>query len=198
MKVTVVDYGVGNLHSLVKALEGAGRSIHIEPDARSAVDTDLIVLPGVGAFAPAAAALESSRARLKDAVDGGLPCLGICLGMQLLFSSSEEGPGAGLGVIAGTVTRLKAHRWPQIGWNSLEDVRDKTISGCGLTSVYYANGFACRAEDENDVVAWSTHEGDRFPAAIRRGSVMGVQFHPEKSSTPGVRFIHDFLGAVGR
>jgi glutamine amidotransferase len=113
--------------------------------------------------------------------------------MQLLFDESDEGEGKGLGVIPGRVTRLSAERTPQIGWNSIDDAQDPLFTAAPLSVAYFANSFACRPSDERSVVAWSTHERDRFPAAVRAGNVVGVQFHPEKSSEPGVRFLHEFL-----
>jgi glutamine amidotransferase len=198
MKVTVFDYGAGNLHSLVKAIEGADREIVIETDPARAAETDALILPGVGAFAPAAAALAPGLGAMRDALAGGLPCLGICLGMQLMFDASDEGEGAGLGVFAGRVTRLNAERVPQIGWNTLDDRRDPLFDASGLTTAYFANGFVCRATDDSAVIAWSTHEQDRFPAAVRAGNVVGAQFHPEKSSTPGIRFVRAWLAEVQR
>ncbi len=196
MRVTVFDYGAGNLHSLAKALRGDGRSVHVETDARAAVHTDVLVLPGVGAFEPAARALGPGRDAMHDAIAMGLPCLGICLGMQLLFDESEEGDGKGLGIFAGRVTKLRAQRTPQIGWNDIEDTRDALFDGAHLDIAYYANSFVCRPADESIVTAWSTHEGDRFPAAVRAGRAVGVQFHPEKSSAPGLAFVRDFLNLI--
>ena len=196
MRITLFDYGAGNLHSLAKALGGDGRTVSLETDPRAALDTDVLVLPGVGAFAPAAAALAPAREAMRAALGDGLPCLGVCLGMQLMFEASDEGPGEGLGVFRGRVERLRAARVPQIGWNTLDDARDARIRRAGLTTAYYANSFVCRAADADDVIAWSTHEGDRFPAAVRRGAALGVQFHPEKSSAPGLAFVREFLDAV--
>ena len=102
MRITLFDYGAGNLHSLAKALRGNGREVRVRDNARAAVDTDVLVLPGVGAFEPAARALAPGRDAMRDAISSGLPCLGICLGMQLLFDASDEGAGAGLGVFAGS------------------------------------------------------------------------------------------------
>ena len=189
MTVTIFDYGAGNLHSLAKAVAMAADDVRIEPDPERATDTDLLVLPGVGAFAAAAERLAPGLTRLRTALADGLPAIGICLGMQLLFDASDEGPGAGLGVISGRVTRLRASRVPQIGWNEIEDPTDPLFDDVGLDVAYYANGFACRAQQSEPVIAWSTHEGDRFPAAVRVGRVLGVQFHPEKSSAAGVRFL---------
>ena len=193
MRVTIFDYGAGNLHSLAKALEEADVTVRVETDPARAVDTDALVLPGVGAFGAAAARLAPGRAEMREAIVGGLPTIGICLGMQLLFYSSDEGSGAGLGVVPGRVSRLAAVRVPQIGWNALDDARDPLFAAAPLPIAYYANSFVCRPTDDAAVIAWSEHEGDRFPAAVRAGSAVGVQFHPEKSSAAGVRFLHAFL-----
>ena len=189
MRVTILDYGAGNIHSLAKALALAGGRVTVETDARRAIDADLFVLPGVGAFGAAASRLAADRDMIREAIDAGLPTLGICLGMQLLFESSDEGDGAGLGVFAGRVTSLEATRSPQIGWNTIDDSRDPAVERARLGTAYYANGFACRPRDADVVTAWSTHEADRFPAVVRRGSVVGVQFHPEKSSANGVALL---------
>jgi imidazole glycerol-phosphate synthase subunit HisH len=203
LRVTVFDYGAGNLHSLLKTLETPSTDVRVETDpVRAVSSTDALVLPGVGAFTPAAACLAPGRAAMRDALLAGLPCLGICLGMQLLFDASDEGPGTGLAIFGGRVTKLTATRVPQIGWNYLEDVREPLVIEAGLAVAYYANSFACRpdvasgADALANVVAWSEHEGDRFPAIVRRGTVIGTQFHPEKSSAPGVRFVHAFLDAA--
>ena len=194
LRVTMFDYGAGNLHSLAKALTVAGADVVIEADPQRAVaGTAALVLPGVGAFGPAAMRLEPGRRAMRDALDAGLPCLGICLGMQLLFDGSDEGPGDGIGVVPGTVTRLRAARVPQIGWNRLEDARDPLLQRVPLEVAYYANGFVCRPDDHASVGAWSTHEADRFPALVRAGRTIGVQFHPEKSSRLGVELLRAFL-----
>lgn len=193
MRITLFDYGAGNLHSLAKALAGAGRTVAIATDPVAALDTDVLVLPGVGAFGPAASRLAPGRDAMRDAILGGLPTLGICLGMQLLFDGSDEGPGRGLAVVPGRVTKLRATRLPQIGWNTIDDASDPMFASSGLGTAYYANSFACRPHDPATVTAWSTHDGDRFAAAVRLGHCLGVQFHPEKSSRPGLRFLDHFL-----
>ncbi|WP_309669589.1 imidazole glycerol phosphate synthase subunit HisH [Gemmatimonas sp.] len=196
LRVTVFDYGAGNLHSLVKAIEAGGAVVQVETDPVLAVrDTDALILPGVGAFAPAAERLAPGREVMREALLAGLPALGICLGMQLLFDGSDEGPGQGLGVVDGQVTKLVAAQIPQIGWNRLEDVTDPLLVASGLDVAYYANSFVCRptAESVPFMSAWSEHDGDRFPASVRRGNIIGTQFHPEKSSAPGVAFVRAFL-----
>jgi len=196
MRITLFDYGAGNLHSLGKALTGEARDVRIVDDPLGALDTDVLVLPGVGAFGAAAERLAPARDAMREALLAGLPTLGICLGMQLLFEASEEGAGAGLGVFAGRVDRLRAARTPQIGWNAIDDATDPAFAASGLVTAYYANRYVCRPADPSVVSAWSTHDGDRYAAAVRRGACVGVQFHPEKSSRPGLRFLDHFLRGV--
>lgn len=198
LRVNVFDYGAGNMHSLLKALAVPNVALTVESDmSRLAHNADAVVLPGVGAFAPAAQRMASGLGVFRDALQRGMPCLGICLGMQLLFEGSTEGPGEGLGVFPGQVTRLRAARVPQIGWNAIEPTEqtDSLFAESQLRSAYYANSFVARpsASQSSSVIAWSDHEGDRFPAAVRAGHVIGAQFHPEKSSAPGVRFVRAFL-----
>jgi imidazole glycerol-phosphate synthase subunit HisH len=201
-RVTIFDYGAGNLHSLAKALAEPGLEVCVEPDPRRAIDTDVLVLPGVGSFAQAAGCLAPGREAMRDAMlHDGLPTLGVCLGMQLLFDESEEGPGSGLAIIPGCVTRLAARRVPQIGWNTVEGTRDSIFDAAPMTVAYYANSFACRPIADDSVIAWSRHEDDRFAAAVRAGeigNIVGVQFHPEKSSGAGVRLIKAFLAEAAR
>lgn len=201
-RVTIFDYGAGNLHSLAKALAGPGVEVKIQTDPLRAIETDVLVLPGVGSFQQAARQLEPGCDAMREAVlNGGLPTLGICLGMQLFLDESDEGPGRGLGVIPGRVTRLAARRVPQIGWNTLDDPCDPLFDAAPMPIAYYANSFVCRPQSADTVIAWSQHEGDRFAAAVRAGdhaNVVGVQFHPEKSSQAGVRLIKAFLAEAGR
>ena len=192
MRIGIFDYGAGNLHSLAKALARTGHVVIVESDPLRAIEADLLVLPGVGAFQTAAAKIAPARERMRDAMRGGLPAIGVCLGMQLLFEKSEEGPGAGIGLLEGRVTRLRAERVPHIGWNSLEQTTDPVFARAPLDVAYYAHGYVCRPESEDVVTAWTTAGGDRFPAAVRQGRTAGVQFHPEKSSRAGV----DLLGAL--
>ena len=192
--ITIFDYGAGNIHSLVKALDtGGGVDVRLETDPVAALQTDALVLPGVGAFSNAAVRLATSAQKMRDAILGGLPTLGICLGMQLLFDSSEEGEGSGLGVIPGRVRRLRADRVPQIGWNEIESL-DESLPKVA----YFANSYVCEPESDDCVVAYSTHERDRFASVVAAGNAIGVQFHPEKSSTAGVHFVRDFVHGVCR
>ena len=199
MRLSIFDYGAGNLHSLIKSLERPGIELRVDTDPEIAVCADALVLPGVGAFPAATQALgHAGRVVLRSAIRNGLPTLGICLGMQVLFDGSDEGGDAGLGVISGRVDRLHAARVPQIGWNQLETglARDPLLDASELRTAYFANSFVCRPTQPSSVVAWSTHEQDRFPAMVRVGRCTGVQFHPEKSSAAGVSFIHAWLREV--
>jgi imidazole glycerol-phosphate synthase subunit HisH len=198
MTIALIDYGTGNLHSLVKALETGGAEVRIEQDMTRALDADAIVLPGVGSFSPAAAQLAPAAVGLHAALAAGKPCLGICLGMQLLFETSDEGSGGGLCVLGGHVRRLSARRLPHMGWNDVLMMDDPLFAGCAELLVYYANGFAVEPTDESDVIAWTHYGAERFPAAVRRDNVWGVQFHPEKSGAAGLRVIHNFLAQVRR
>lgn len=198
MRVTVLDYGVGNLHSLLKALATPGAQVRAEADALRAVDTDVLVLPGVGAFGAAAERLAPALTAIRAAIGAGLPCLGICLGMQLLLDSSEEGAGEGLGVIPGRVRRMRAACVPQMGWNELEERSDPLLDASGLDMAYFANSYVCDVDDSALVRAYSVHDGERFPSVVRAGRTVGVQFHPEKSSSAGVAFIGAFLEEARR
>lgn len=194
MRVALLDYGAGNLHSLGKALELGGAAVHVTADWDEALAADALVLPGVGAFAAAVGALPPDRERVRAALEGGLPCLGICLGMQLLFESSEEGEGTGIGVLGGHVRRLRARVVPQMGWNDVETAADPLFAGEAADLVaYYANSYVCEPADASSVVGWSEHDGHRFAAAVRTGATWGVQFHPEKSSSGGLRLLANFL-----
>lgn len=197
VRVTVFDYGAGNLHSLSKALLlSSGVELRVEEDPARAIDTDVLILPGVGAFSSAAERLASGRTVMRDALQSGLPCLGICLGMQLFMDTSEEGAGAGLGIIPGAVRRLESTRIPQIGWNEIERSQDPLLEASPISIGYFANSFVCEPQDKSCVIAWSTHGEQRFAAAVRQGNTVGVQFHPEKSSDAGLSLIRAFLDSV--
>jgi glutamine amidotransferase len=193
MRVSVFDYGAGNIHSLLKALARDGAQVEVESDPSVAARADALVLPGVGAFGHAAARLAPGLADMRSALADGLPCLGICLGMQLLFDASDEGDGRGIGIFSGRVTRLMGGRVPQIGWNTIEDGHDPLLDAAPLSIAYYANSYVCHPDDSACVHAWSVHSTTRFPALVREGRTIGVQFHPEKSSAAGVELVCAFL-----
>jgi len=200
MRVAVIDYKLCNLDSITRALEHCGASVITTDDPSQLAEVDRLVLPGVGAFAAAMHNLDA--AGLSDAirhqVAAGKPLLGICLGMHLMFSRSEEGAGvAGLDLIAGDVVRLAPmpdERTPHIGWNVVDFTRsdplfDDMASG---TDFYFVHSYHVRCSDDADSLA-TTPYGGGFTSVTRRGHVMGVQFHPEKSQTAGFAFLKNYL-----
>jgi imidazole glycerol-phosphate synthase subunit HisH len=194
MRILLFDYGTGNLHSLRKALEAQGAAVRVGTDPATA---DALVLPGVGAFGAAAGRLAPYRDAIRDAAAGGLPVMGICLGMQLLLDGSEEGGGTGLGLIPGTVRRLRAGRVPQMGWNTADAPGgDPLFAGLEGQRYYFAHSYVADPADPAAAVAVTRYEGDAFPAALRLGPVLGTQFHPEKSGSAGLRLLRNFLGGV--
>ncbi len=201
IRIGVIDYGMGNRRSVQKALEHVGASALITRDHDELRGCDALVLPGVGAFPLAMRRLGELGLTevLRSAVAAHTPLLGICLGMQLLFARSEElEPTAGLGFIAGEVTRLSTGglRVPHIGWNEVAFERRSPLTtalpadGCPF---YHVHSYAARPTDEADVVA-TTEYGERFATIVARGSIYGVQFHPEKSSTRGLELLSSFVG----
>ncbi len=201
MTVALVDYGMGNRRSVEKALEHVGARVARTAEREAIAAADAIVLPGVGAFPEAMRRLGALGLveLLRERADAGVPVLGICLGMQLLFDSSTEHEGAaGLGLLGGTVTRLEAPglKVPHIGWNEVAFARPSALTG-GLgdrCAFYHVHTFACRPAEESDVVGRGEY-GERFVSIAERGNVMGVQFHPEKSSLDGLALLRNFVGA---
>jgi glutamine amidotransferase len=198
LEVALYDYGAGNLHSLGKALEGAGATVRITSDWEGALAAEALVLPGVGAFGQAASALPADRTALRTALEGGLPCLGICLGMQLFFEHSDESDGHGIGLIDGAVRKLEAEVVPHMGWNDVEIADDPIFRGIEDLVAYYANSYVCEPVDRSVALGWSRYDDSRFVAAVRKSNAWGVQFHPEKSSVDGRRIIANFVSEARR
>ena len=197
--IAILDYGAGNLRSVELAFTRLRENAVITSDPDIVALADGVVLPGVGAFADAMDSLEKSGLipAIRSAVGMGLPFLGICLGMQALFEGSEEGRDTpGLGLIPGVVRRLPACglKIPHIGWNSLRVCKDSLLMD-GLPTepyVYFVHSYACQAAQASDVLAAAEY-GVEFHAAVQRGNVMGLQFHPEKSGAVGQRILQNFL-----
>jgi imidazole glycerol-phosphate synthase subunit HisH len=192
---TVLDFGVGNIHSLTRGLLSLGLSIEVTDNPRDALTSELLILPGVGAFAAAARQLAPVRTELQIALATGLPCLAICLGMQLLFHGSEEGPGKGIGLIGGGSTRLTGERIPHMGWNTVATASPLLSAA---QPMYFAHSYACRPNDSSSVGGWTECDGDRFPALVQIARTTGVQFHPEKSGEAGRCFLRNWLEDVQR
>ncbi|MGH2953647.1 MAG: imidazole glycerol phosphate synthase subunit HisH [Solirubrobacterales bacterium] len=200
IRIAVLDYGMGNLRSVEKALERVGAEATITSDPDAAAAADGLVLPGVGAFPKAMRRIhELGLDRLiGERLAAGTPVLGICLGFQLLFESSTElGGERGLGLVEGEVGELQAPglKVPHIGWEPVRLERDSELTD-GVedgTPFYFVHGFTPRPAAGEDVVGTAVH-GERFACAIARPPVYGVQFHPEKSSAAGLRLLENFAG----
>ncbi|NLT37619.1 MAG: imidazole glycerol phosphate synthase subunit HisH [Methanomassiliicoccus sp.] len=190
VKVSIADYGVGNLHSIRKALELAGARPVIESNMKNLLDAEVIVFPGVGAFDSAMERLLPYKEMLADRLNAGTPCLGICIGAQILFEGSEEGRRPGLGIIKGNVIRLKAERVPHMGWNKVVST-DRAFEGTPSPYYYFAHSYH-GVPSEDAAVATTDYFGE-FPSAFRKMNVLGVQFHPEKSNASGAVFLRNFV-----
>jgi len=196
--IAVLDYGIGNLRSAEKALQRVGADARLVDDPDAAADADGVVLPGVGAFGRCAEALARTglAAAARDAVSRGVPFLGICVGFQLLYEGSEEDPAAaGLGILPGTVRRLRAGvKHPQMQWNTLDIGRSDLLAGVPDPAwVYFVHSFA---PERTDDTTSTCDYGGEVVATAERDRVWGTQFHPEKSGSVGLGILANFVAAV--
>jgi imidazole glycerol-phosphate synthase subunit HisH len=194
--IAICDYGMGNRRSVEKALEHVGSRSVVTADHDAIRGADGVILPGVGAFPEAMRNVEALGLGdvLRERAAAGGPLLGICLGMQLLFERSSEHEGAaGLGLLAGDVTPLRAPKLPHIGWNLVTFERASALTdGLGEAAAFYhVHSLACRPSDDGDVVGRGSY-GEAFASIVQRGSVYGAQFHPEKSSRDGLALLANF------
>ena len=208
----IIDYGIGNLRSLAKAFEAAGVPVERTDDPAALREAERLVLPGVGAFGACADALAARGldGLVRERAAAGVPLLGVCVGMQLLFDASEErGEHAGLGLLPGRVVRFSGRdgeaqstgveaagagrlKVPHMGWNRLRRVSAHPVLGEGdLPYVYFVHSYHARPAREADVLATVDYGGE-VPAVVGRGSVVGVQFHPEKSADGGLVMLRRF------
>jgi glutamine amidotransferase len=190
--IALIDYRAGNLTSVRKGFGAIGADLFTPTSAHELAGASAIVVPGVGHFGATSFLDDEWRREIRAAVAGGTPLLGICLGLQWLFDGSEEAPLPGLGALEGHCTRLPAVvKVPHVGWNSLEFTKSSPLleGVADGTQVYFTHSFA--APVTSDCVAATTH-GTRFAAAVQRGHVWGVQFHPEKSSAAGLQILRNF------
>ncbi len=194
MKIAVMDYGVGNLHSISKGLERAGGTVEVVSDPARLLDSECIVFPGVGAFGAAMVALRPALPALREKImKDRTPTLGICLGMQILFERSEESRGEGISLLKGDVNKLRGPRIPQMGWNEVRSKNDQLFDGVPSGSqFYFANSYICNPTEGIGIA--ETDYGQTFTSAVRKGSLCGVQFHPEKSDVQGLRLLKNFVG----
>lgn len=199
MKAGIVDYRMGNLASVAKALETNGADWLISDDAAALEDCDLLILPGVGNFSAGMRNLErlGLTGLIKQWARADKPLLGICLGMQLLFDISDEGDTRGLGVLPGSVVRLPRNvKVPHMGWNTLKsDPASKVFGACDGRRFYFVHSYVCIPEDES-VIAARTSYGLEFASAVETRNIVGVQFHPEKSSGLGLALLGRLLEAL--
>ena len=201
-RIAVVDYGAGNLVSIEQALTSVGASVTVARDGDALREVDAVVVPGVGAAGPAMARLEARG--LVDPIRAWIaadrPFLGICLGLQLLFDGSDEDGATTLGVLPGRTSRLlDAPTLPHIGWNQVVRVREHPLFD-GIADgadLYFVHSYAgVPAAEAEDAVLARTDHGRPFVSAVARGRLLGVQFHPERSGTDGLRLLENFVGLV--
>ena len=196
----IFDYGVGNLLSLKTALEKAGLNATIGTTAQDLDKADAIALPGVGSFTAAASKLDEVKETLQNKVQNGTPLLGICLGLQLFFETSEEGPGHGLALFKGKNMQLpKTVKVPHMGWNTLNIVKPNALFD-GIaedTYVYFVHSLYPVPKDKS-IVCTTTEYGTTFTSAITTKNIYGAQFHPEKSGEIGLKILKNFVKTVVR
>lgn len=195
--VAIIDYGAGNLHSVKNALDFLGAESEITGDREKIEKASHIILPGVGAFGDAMKSMEKSSLieTVKKAADGTKPFLGICLGLHLLFESSEESPGVeGLGIFKGSVVKIpdRGLKIPHMGWNNISLTKKSRILPDNEPFVYFVHSYYIQPADKNVVLA-RTEYGEVLDIAVERGNVFATQFHPEKSGDAGMEILRRFL-----
>jgi imidazole glycerol-phosphate synthase subunit HisH len=194
VKVAIADYGAGNLRSLAAALSRVGATPLVTTDPAVVSDAPLALIAGVGHVESAAAGLAAHGLddALRDRAAGARPVAGICVGLQLLFGTSEEG-GEGLGLLDGPVRRVRARRVPHMGWNTLTSIRESPLlDRLDGADVYFAHSFAVEPEDDAVTAATTDHDGE-LVAAVESGPLAGVQFHPERSAAAGAQLLANLL-----
>ncbi|NET28871.1 imidazole glycerol phosphate synthase subunit HisH [Okeania sp. SIO1I7] len=202
--IAVIDYDMGNLHSVCKGLEKTGATPKITDSPIEIEQADAVILPGVGSFDPAVQHLRSRHLEtpIKQVIASGKPFLGICLGLQILFESSEEGQEPGLGILAGKVRRFKFEPGltiPQMGWNQLQFTQPNHPLWSEIASqpwVYFVHSYYVDPTDSQVTAATVTHGHQTVTAAVGQNNLMAVQFHPEKSSILGLKILSNFVSKV--
>lgn len=194
--IAIVDFGAGNLKSVENALERIGTSGSIASTPDAVASADALILPGVGAAAPAMAGLRERKldVAVANAIRRGVPFLGICLGMQLLFERSAEDGATCLDIVPGTVERLATtQKLPHVGWNSIDVVRTHPVlSALDGESMYFVHSYVSVPAIRDVIVAETSH-GVPFVSAVATGRVVGVQFHPERSGEAGLKLLENFV-----
>ena len=198
--IAIIDYDAGNIKSVEKVLQHLGQEAVITKDRAVILSSDKVILPGVGSFGDAMGKLRKYKLDqvIYDVVDKKIPFLGICLGLQLLFESSEETPGvSGLGLLKGKILRIPdcdGLKIPHMGWNSIE-IKEGSRLFTGIPNqsyVYFVHSYYLKAEEEADVAA-STHYSVDIHASVEHDNIFACQFHPEKSSEVGLKILQNFV-----
>ena len=192
LSISLADYGVGNLHSLRKALENCGAEVTVVRDMKDLLGAECIAFPGVGAFDRTMEKLLPYKENIYDMIEAGTPCLGICIGAQILMEGSEEGTSPGLGVIEGRVVKLRTQCIPHMGWNTVE-TEDPLFDGIESRHFYFAHSYHGQPSEDGVVKGMTEYEGQTFPSLFRKWNAVGCQFHPEKSSASGMAFLRNFI-----
>lgn len=206
-KISIIDYGVGNLHSLAKAVQNFTSNVRVTDDAGEISSSDALILPGVGAFAAGMEGLEvrGLTQAVKNFAASGKPILGICLGAQIMLEKGFEfGEFAGLGLIGGQVVRFPelSEKIPQIGWNKISRGAGQNWNDSILKDlppdpdVYFVHSYILEPQNPENALAMSEYGGQKFCAAIQKGKIFGCQFHPEKSGSVGLKIIENFIKLI--
>ena len=199
-QAVIFDYGVGNLLSLKTALEKAGLTASIGTNAKDLAKADAIALPGVGSFTAASSKLDAVKETLQTKINEGTPLLGICLGLQLFFETSQEGPGKGLALFKGKNMQLPNNvKVPHMGWNTLNIIKpNELFDGIAEdTYVYFVHSLYPVPKDKS-IVCTTTEYGTTFTSAVASKNIYGTQFHPEKSGEIGLQILRNFAKIVAR
>ncbi len=206
MKIAVIDYGVGNVRSILSAFANQGANVFLTRDKNKILDSDGVVLPGVGAFAHGMDGLNKYGMVeiIKEYVESNKPFMGICLGMQLLFEESEEfGVTVGLGLIPGRVIKLPTkdsqnEKLPHVSWNELNSGKiqwsDTVLESIKVGSdMYFVHSFVVQPNDEDNVLSTTEYSGYNFCSSVKKDNIYGCQFHPEKSDKTGLKIVKNFI-----
>jgi len=197
MTIAIIDYGAGNLRSISNACACLGKDAKLVSDPTAAEDADAIILPGVGHFGDAMNKLKLWKNILLEKINEGVPFLGICLGVQVIFEESDESQGVeGIGIFKGRCVRFSGVKCPHMGWNDIKVTREvPVLEGVGRDYFYFVHSYYVVPEDE-EIIAAVTEYGTEFPAVIAKDNVLATQFHPEKSGEPGLRILKNFLDVL--
>ena len=192
LRISITDYGVGNLYSIRRSLEKCGAEVKVVTEMSDLRDAECIVFPGVGAFDRTMEKLLPYREEIGDMLRGGMPALGICIGMQILFEGSDEGSSPGLGLYKGRVVKLKSKVIPHMGWNQVQTA-DPLLAGIEDRNFYFVHSYHGSPSEEGITLGTTEYEGVEFPSLFRKYNTYGTQFHPEKSSAIGLQVLRNFI-----